>query len=119
LSEPNAFLAACPSRDVLERIAEKWAALTLVALSDGPLRFNEIKRKLEGVSQKMLTQTLRRMERDGLVSRTVVDERPLRVDYHLLPAGRTLLPIIAALKAWAEMHLAAVQIASTVFDEKF
>jgi DNA-binding HxlR family transcriptional regulator len=117
--KPDAFLLACPSRDVLGRVSEKWAALALVALADGPMRFNAIRRRLEGVSQKMLTQTLRRMERDGLVKRTVVDERPLRVDYELLPAGKSLLPLLSALKGWAERHLNGVLKANATFDAKY
>lgn len=117
LAKPDAFLSICPSRELLDRVAEKWTALALIALADRPLRFNELKRKLEGISQKMLTQTLRRMERDGFVARTVVDERPLRVDYELLPAGRTLLPIVIDLKAWAEKQLLSVQRANAAFDK--
>jgi len=116
MPKPDAFLLACPSREVLGRVGEKWTALALVALAQGPLRFNELKRRLEGISQKMLTQTLRRLERDGLVARAVVDARPLRVDYKLRPAGRSLLPIIMSLKKWAEKHLVDVQSANVAFD---
>jgi DNA-binding HxlR family transcriptional regulator len=115
--KPDAFLRACPSRDVLERIAEKWASLAIVALSERPLRFNELKRRLEGVSQKMLTQTLRKLERDGLIARIVVDQRPLRVDYALRPAGRTLLPIIQNLKQWAERHFIRIEKSNASFDK--
>jgi len=117
MPKPDAFLLACPSREVLGRVGEKWTALALVALAAGPLRFNELKRRLEGISQKMLTQTLRRLERDGLVARTIVDERPLRVDYKLRPAGRSLLPIIMSLKKWAEKHMFEVQAANATFEE--
>jgi DNA-binding HxlR family transcriptional regulator len=118
MPRPDAFLLACPSRAVLARIAEKWATLALVALAEGPLRFNELKRRLEGISQKMLTQTLRRLERDGLIARNIVDDRPLQVDYRLRPAGRSLLPIIAALKTWTERRLADVQAANAAFDAR-
>jgi DNA-binding HxlR family transcriptional regulator len=118
MSKADAFLLACPSRKVLDRVAEKWAALTLVALADGPMRFNEIKRRLEGVSQKVLTQTLRRMERDGIVKRTVVDARPLRVDYQLLSPAKSLIPLLAALKSWAEKNLASIEKANFTFDAR-
>lgn len=118
MPESDAFLLVCPSRAVLERIAEKWAALAVVALADGPLRFNELKRRLDGVSQKMLTQTLRKLERDGLIKRVVVDQRPLRVDYALRPAGRTLLPVLQNLKKWAEQNWSSVQTANAQFDKR-
>lgn len=103
---PDAFLRACPSRAVLARIGEKWTALAVVALADGPLRFGALLRRLEGVSQKMLTQTLRGLEQDGLVIRRLYDEMPLRVEYSLTPRGESLVPHLQALKAWAEAHVA-------------
>jgi DNA-binding HxlR family transcriptional regulator len=106
---PDAFLKLCPSRAVLARIGEKWTALVLVALKDGPMRFGALRRRLEGVSQKMLSQTLRHLEQDGLILRTLHDERPLRVDYALTPRGADLAPLLVALKAWAERHLHAIQ----------
>jgi DNA-binding HxlR family transcriptional regulator len=104
-TSPNAFLKACPSQAVLARIGEKWAALVIVALAEGPLRFGALMRRLDGVSQKMLTQTLRSLENDGLLTRTLYDEMPLRVEYSLTPLGRSLVPHLAALKAWAEDNL--------------
>ena len=79
--EFDAFLADCPSRLVLDRISDKWVTLVIASLADGPLRFSELSRQLAGVSQKMLTQTLRTLERDGLVTRTVTAAVPVRVDY--------------------------------------
>jgi DNA-binding HxlR family transcriptional regulator len=102
---PDAFLKACPSRTVLARIGEKWSALAIVALADGPMRFGALRRRLEGVSQKMLTQTLRGLEQDRLITRTLYDEMPLRVEYRLTPPGETLVPLLQALKAWAEAHV--------------
>ncbi|MFN3945278.1 MAG: winged helix-turn-helix transcriptional regulator [Allosphingosinicella sp.] len=99
---PDAFLKACPSRALLARIAEKWTLLVLVALEHGPVRFGTLRRQIEGVSQKMLTQTLRALESDGLVSRRLYDEMPLRVEYALTLRGRSLLPLAASLKHWAE-----------------
>lgn len=103
---PDAFLKACPSRALLARIAEKWALLVLVALEEGPTRFGALRRRIEGVSQKMLTQTLRALERDGLVTRHLHDEMPLRVEYALTDRGHELLPLAAQLKHWAEKNFA-------------
>jgi DNA-binding HxlR family transcriptional regulator len=105
---PDAFLSACPSRAILTRIGEKWSLLVLAYLSEGPARFGELKRKLQGVSQKMLTQTLRNLEGDGLVTRKLYDEMPLRVEYALTPLGKSLTPIILKLKRWAENHIGSL-----------
>lgn len=82
--------------------------LVIVALEDGPHRFGAVRRRVEGVSQKMLTKTLRKLEQDGLVTRTVYHEMPLRVEYDLTVLGRDLLPLIGAIKEWAEAHIAQV-----------
>src|SRR5262245_40848750 len=94
----DAFLAACPTRKLLDRISDKWVSLVLVALADGPRRYNDVARAIAGVSQKMLTQTLRTLERDGLVDRTVTPAVPVRVDYELTPLGHTLLPVMRSIK---------------------
>lgn len=107
--EPDAFLAACPSREVLARIGEKWSALTLVALSSGAMRFGQLRRRVDGISQKMLSQTLRHLESDGLVTRWVFDERPLRVEYRLTASSEDLVPLLRDLKRWAESHLQQIQ----------
>jgi DNA-binding HxlR family transcriptional regulator len=116
--KPNAFVRVCPSRQLLARIGEKWTLMAVVALADGPVRFGGLLRRLEGVSQKMLSQTLRNLERDGLVTRTLVDERPLRVDYALTERGRDLLPLARALKAWAEANLHPVLTSNVAFDAR-
>lgn len=116
---PDAFLKVCPSRAVLARIGQKWTVLAMVALQDSSLRFGDILRRLEGVSQKMLTQTLRAMERDGLIERSVYDERPLRVEYGLSPLARTLLPLVVELKEWAERSLKTIETHNRIFDRKF
>ncbi|MBV9078295.1 MAG: helix-turn-helix transcriptional regulator [Methylobacteriaceae bacterium] len=103
-ASPDAFLKACPSRALLARLAEKWSLLVLVALRGEPQRFGALRRRVEGVSQKMLTQTLRMLEEEGLVSRTLFDEMPLRVEYALTAKGRGLLPMVADLKAWTEAN---------------
>jgi DNA-binding HxlR family transcriptional regulator len=114
---PNAFLLACPSRAVLARIGEKWSMLTLVCLAKGPVRFGSLRRTIEGVSQKMLTQTLRNLEHDGLVTRHLYDEMPLRVEYELTALGKTLLPIVKDLKKWSERNLLLVLRRQSQFDE--
>jgi DNA-binding HxlR family transcriptional regulator len=112
----DAFMAECPSRKLLDRISDKWVTLVLCSLADGPLRFSEVSRRLAGVSQKMLTQTLRTLERDGLVTREVTPSVPVRVDYDLTDLGRSLLPVLALMKAWAEEHMSRVQQAQEAYD---
>jgi DNA-binding HxlR family transcriptional regulator len=111
------FSADCPSRTVLDRIGDRWTALVVVCLADRSHRFSELSRRIEGVSQKMLTQTLRGLERDGLVTRTVHAEVPPRVEYELTAAGRTLTGPIEALDAWARTHLDEVLAARRRYDE--
>lgn len=114
----DAFLAACPTRKLLDRISDKWVSLVLVALADGPRRYNDITRAIAGVSQKMLTQTLRTLERDGLVDRTVTPAVPVRVDYGLTPLGHTLLPVMRSIKVWAEAHIEEVESARVAYDSR-
>lgn len=114
--EYDAFLAACPSRQVLARISDKWVTLILVALDGGPLRYSDLCRTIAGVSQKMLTQTLRALERDGLVSRTVTTGVPVRVDYQLTPLGKSLMPAVTAVKTWAEEHIGEIEASRTAYD---
>jgi DNA-binding HxlR family transcriptional regulator len=112
----DAFVAACPSRQLLDRLADKWVALTLAALADGEQRYSELSRTIAGVSQKMLTQTLRNLERDGIVLRSITPAVPVRVDYRLTPLGTSLLPVVAAIKDWAEQHMDQVLTARERFD---
>ncbi|WP_052847614.1 winged helix-turn-helix transcriptional regulator [Streptomyces avicenniae] len=114
----DAFLAACPTRQLLDRIADKWVGLLLVALADGPCRYSELARRLASVSQKMLTQTLRRLERDGLVVRTVTPAVPVRVEYALTPLGQGLRPIMQAIKGWAEANMDEVVAARAAYDRR-
>ena len=105
-AEYDAFLANCPSRQLLDRVSDKWVALIMAALgSDGPPRYSELSRRLAGVSQKMLTQTLRSLERDGLVSRTVTPTVPVTVTYELTGLGLSLQQLMCDVKAWAEAHM--------------
>ncbi len=99
------YSAACPTRRLLDRIADKWTVLVLGLLSDGPVRFNQLRRRIEGISQKMLSQTLKSMERDGLVSRKVFPTVPVTVEYALTPLGRTLTKAISELERWANVHM--------------
>ena len=104
----DAFLAQCPSRQLLDVLSDKWVSLVISALADGPQRHSELARTIAGVSQKMLTQTLRDLERDGIVTRTVTPTVPVRVDYELTALGDDLCPVIRAIKAWAEVNMPRV-----------
>ncbi len=112
----DAYLDTCPARRLLDRISDKWVSLLLNALADGPRRYSDLGRKVAGVSQKMLTQTLRTMERDGLVTRHVTPSVPVRVDYELTPLGVSLLPLMQAIKQWAETHIEEVDAARHAYD---
>lgn len=109
----NPYSANCPTRVVLDRVADKWAVLVLGLLADGPVRFNRLRRRIEGVSQKMLTQTLKNLEADGLVTRTVFPTVPVTVEYALTPLGESLAPALDALRRWAEDNIEAVLAART------
>jgi DNA-binding HxlR family transcriptional regulator len=136
----DAFLAGCPSRDLLARISDKWTALVLAALGDGgarypgatgvpdgvpsepagphAMRFSELARRLAGVSQKMLTQTLRHLERDGLLTRTVTPTVPVTVTYELTDLGLSLHGVMRQVKAWAEDHMGEVGAAREAYDNR-
>jgi DNA-binding HxlR family transcriptional regulator len=105
-------------REVLKLVGDKWSVLTVSVLGGGPLRFGEIKRTIEGISQRMLTLTLRGLERDGLVTRTVTPTIPPRVDYELTTLGRTLLEPVRALAKWAERHRTAITASRERFDQR-
>ena len=116
--EFDAYLAECPSRKLLDRISDKWVTLVLKSLADGPQRFSELSRQLSGVSQKMLTQTLRSLERDGMLTRTVTPSVPVRVDYELTPLGESLGGVLGQVKTWAEHHMPEVDRARAVYDSR-
>jgi DNA-binding HxlR family transcriptional regulator len=103
-------------RDVLSRVGDKWSVLIVGLLESGPVRFNALRRSVEGISQRMLTLTLRGLERDGIVTRTVEPTTPPSVEYALTPLGRSLLKPIGALAAWAEQNRAAISQARANFD---
>jgi DNA-binding HxlR family transcriptional regulator len=102
--------------DVLARVGDKWSVLVVTRLGDGTMRFNELKRSIGGISQRMLTLTLRGLERDGLVTRTVLPTVPPRVDYALTPLGRDLLQPVSALGAWAIRNQSKIARARERFD---
>lgn len=115
----DAFNALCPSRRLLDTIGDKWASLVIVALGlNGRQRYTELSRMIDGVSQKMLTQTLRSLERDGLLIREVTPSVPIRTDYELTSLGMSLLDILRHLKLWAEEHMPEVDDARAVYDRR-
>lgn len=110
------YRADCPTRRILDRIGDRWTVLIVGVLGRGDARFSELRREVEGISQKMLTQTLRGLERDGLVRRTVHPEVPVRVEYALTEAGRTLLAPLRALEEWSIAHLGDVVTSQAAYD---
>ena len=112
----DAFDPDCPTRVVLDRIGDKWTVLVIGSLEDGSLRFSELRARIGGVAPKVLTQTLRAMERDGLLTRTVHAQVPPRVDYELTPLGASLTGPIATLTDWAETHLSLILASRESYD---
>jgi DNA-binding HxlR family transcriptional regulator len=112
----DAFNAACPAREILASVANKWTVLVLSVLTEDTTRFNELRRRVQGVTQKVLTQTLRDLERLGLVSRKIYAEVPPRVEYSLTPLGRSLVKVLDEIKAWTESHAPDVLQAQQRFD---
>ncbi|KRB79328.1 MarR family transcriptional regulator [Sphingomonas sp. Root710] len=112
------FNADCPSRSLFDQIADKWSMMVLSVLDAGPMRFNSIRRHLEGVTQKALTQCLRRLERNGLISRRIIMASPIGVEYAITPLGCSLLGPFQALHAWTMEHLDEVGQARQAFDER-
>ncbi|HQN65342.1 MAG TPA: helix-turn-helix domain-containing protein [Methylophilus sp.] len=113
-----AYQEHCPTRLVLNRIADKWTVLVMILLKDETKRFSELKREIEGISQKMLTQTLRGLERDGLISRTVYPTVPPHVEYALTPLGHTLKDLLYTIKTWSEANIDAVLKAQQAYDSR-
>ena len=114
----DVMAAACPTRQVVARIGDRWSLLVLYALDAGTLRFSELRREVEGISQKMLTQTLRGLERDGLVARRVYAVVPPKVEYSLTPLGAGLAREIAAIRLWAYTHMDEINAAREAFDAR-
>jgi DNA-binding HxlR family transcriptional regulator len=114
--KPNAYAANCPTRQILDRVGDKWAVLILLLLRDEPMRFNALRRAIEGISQKMLAQVLRSLERDGLIKRRVIATVPVTVEYSILPLGSTLAAAVDPLRDWAERNLKEVLAAQRRYD---
>lgn len=114
----DVYAKNCPTRLLLDHIADKWASLILWRISDGPIRFNELRRKVEGISTKVLSQALKSLERDGLVSRTAFATVPVTVEYSITPLGMTLAQKISAVTAWAEANIEAVLDAQQRYDAR-
>ncbi|KAF1026960.1 MAG: HTH-type transcriptional activator HxlR [Acinetobacter bereziniae] len=110
------YRADCPSRAILDQIADKWSMLVLMVL-DKPHRFNAIKRRLDGISQRVLTQTLRKLERNGMVTRTIINGRILGVEYALTPLGQSLKSPFNALYDWTVEHMEAIQANQSHYDD--
>lgn len=113
----NPYMAACPTRQALDRVADKWTVLVLGLLSAGPMRFNRLRREIEGISQKMLSQTLRSLERDGLVTRKVYPTVPVTVEYSITPVGATLAATLVHLRVWAEENMERILQARSEYDQ--
>ncbi len=115
----DAYCATCPCRDTLDLVGSKWTVLVIGRLQEHPHRFGELRRAVPGITQKMLTQTLRRLERDGLVHRHVlVEHRPPSVEYSLTELGETISAPLEAIRIWSEDHLPHVRAARADFDER-
>jgi len=116
MSEWNAYNKNCPTRLVLDRIADKWTVLIIGLLAMETKRFGQLKRELEGISQKMLTQTLRGLERDGIVSRKVYATVPPKVEYSITDLGLTLVELLEGIRHWSEENIEAVMESQKVYD---
>jgi DNA-binding HxlR family transcriptional regulator len=116
--EGDLFDTDCPTRLVLDRIGDKWTVLVVLLLSDGPMRFTDLRGHLGRVAPKVLTQTLRRMERDGLVTRKIFAEVPPRVEYTLTDLGHSLIEPIAVIGDWAEVHVHRITAAQAAYDAR-
>ena len=112
----NAYSADCPTRQILDRVGDKWAVLILLLLRDEALRFNQLRRAIEGISQKMLSQVLKSLERDGLVKRRAIATVPVTVEYSITPLGKTLAAAVDPLRDWAEQNLKDVLAAQRRYD---
>jgi DNA-binding HxlR family transcriptional regulator len=110
--------AACRAREILDLVADKWSLYVVSCLGTGPRRFSELKRGIDGISQRMLTVTLRGLERDGILTRTVYEVMPPHVSYELTPMGTTLLQATAPLIEWSTQHLARIDAARTGYDTR-
>jgi DNA-binding HxlR family transcriptional regulator len=106
----------CELREVLDRVGDKWSVLLMAVLGDGPRRYSELRRSVDGISQRMLTLTLRSLERDGLVIRTVTPSTPPQVSYELTPVGETLSIAVSSLIKWSERHREYISVSRRIYD---
>ena len=116
MKTPNAYSADCPTRQILDRVGDKWAVLILLLLRKEPVRFNRLRRAIEGISQKMLSQVLKSLERDGLIRRRAIATVPVTVEYSITPLGQTLAAAVDPLRDWAERNLKQVLAAQRRYD---
>ena len=114
--KPDVYAANCPTRQILDRVGDKWAVLILLLLRQESMRFNQLRRTIEGISQKMLSQVLKSLERDGLIRRRAIATVPVTVEYSLLPLGATLAEAVDPLRDWAEKNLKEVLAAQRRYD---
>ncbi|GAD11512.1 helix-turn-helix domain-containing protein [Gluconobacter japonicus] len=112
----NVYAKDCPTRMVLDRLGDKWALLVLDRLQNDVVRFNALKRDIHGISQKVLSQVLKNLERDGLILRTAYPTVPVTVEYSLKPLGTTLIAAVSSLTHWAETHMSEIQDAQHLYD---
>ena len=116
MKAPDVYSADCPTRQILDRVGDKWAVLILLLLREQPTRFNQLRRTIEGISQKMLSQVLKSLERDGLIRRRAIATVPVTVEYSITPLGATLAAAVDPLRDWAESHLTEVTVAQRRYD---
>jgi DNA-binding HxlR family transcriptional regulator len=114
----NIYDPECPTRAILDRVGDKWTALVVLVLLDGRQRFSRLRAEMGGIAPKVLTETLRRLERDGIVTRTAFPEIPPRVEYELTPLGRSLEQPIRAITAWAEDNVPRITRARQAYDRR-
>ena len=116
MKAPDAYAADCPTRQILDRVGDKWAVLILLLLRQQPIRFNQLRRSIAGISQKMLSQVLKSLERDGLIRRRAIATVPVTVEYSITPLGLTLAAAVDPLRDWAETHLKEVLASQRRYD---
>jgi DNA-binding HxlR family transcriptional regulator len=116
LPEPEVFTIDCPTQQVLDIICNKWSVIILYCLAFGTKRYNQLQRQIEGISQKMLTQSLRNLERHGFIERKVYPAVPPKVEYSITPLGETLIDPLGALAEWSENHITEVHAARDRYD---
>jgi DNA-binding HxlR family transcriptional regulator len=114
--KPDVYSANCPTRQILDRVGDKWAVLILLLLREEAMRFNQLRRTIEGISQKMLSQVLKSLERDGLIKRRAIATVPVTVEYSITPLGLTLAAAVDPLRDWAEQNLKDVLAAQRRYD---